>query len=161
MLRWKRNSMGSAMIFFFTILSSPFAIPDEKKNPFVGTWKLITFETRRSDGGVMHPFGKDLQGAHHLRCKRILVLPYHGEDRPLSLQGKGTKARRKRLGRHLKGALCYWERTTSTSMKRFSIFTSSIVCIPTGEAQTKRGSMSFRETGTRSKPRLCLWENCN
>ena len=44
-------------------LPPPFPLKGaEKENPFVGTWKLISFETRRSDGTVMYPFGKDLKG---------------------------------------------------------------------------------------------------
>ena len=31
-------------------------------NPFIGSWKLISFEFRRSDGQVTYPFGQDLQG---------------------------------------------------------------------------------------------------
>jgi hypothetical protein len=30
---------------------------------FVGAWKLITFEFRKADGGVIYPFGEQAQGS--------------------------------------------------------------------------------------------------
>ena len=47
MKNWKGNVMGVAVIFLCSILLSTPGIADERKNPFVGTWKLISFETRR------------------------------------------------------------------------------------------------------------------
>lgn len=32
------------------------------KNPFVGTWRLVTYEVRSSDGQVSYPLGKDAAG---------------------------------------------------------------------------------------------------
>ena len=31
-------------------------------NPLVGTWKLVSWETRRTDGEVSYPYGKDAIG---------------------------------------------------------------------------------------------------
>ncbi len=31
-------------------------------NPFVGTWRLISNETKEASGGTSHPFGKDATG---------------------------------------------------------------------------------------------------
>jgi hypothetical protein len=108
MLRWKRNSMGLAAFFIFINLSSPFAIPDEKKNPFVGTWKLITFETRRSDGGVMHPFGKDLQGLIIYDAKGYWSCHIMGKNRPAFASGQRDKGTPEEIRAAFEGALCYW-----------------------------------------------------
>lgn len=32
------------------------------KEQFVGTWKLVSFEFRHSDGGIVHPLGEDPVG---------------------------------------------------------------------------------------------------
>ncbi len=32
------------------------------ENPFIGRWKLVSFEFRKSDGQVTYPFGQDLHG---------------------------------------------------------------------------------------------------
>ncbi len=32
------------------------------ENPFVGTWKLISWEVTRPDGTIHHPYGKDVVG---------------------------------------------------------------------------------------------------
>jgi hypothetical protein len=34
-----------------------------KVAPIVGVWRLVSFEARRSDGEVVHPFGPDPHGA--------------------------------------------------------------------------------------------------
>jgi Lipocalin-like domain len=31
-------------------------------NPFVGTWKLVSWETTQPDGTIHHPYGKDVVG---------------------------------------------------------------------------------------------------
>lgn len=33
-----------------------------KKNEFIGTWKLLSFELRSQDGQVIYPYGKDAVG---------------------------------------------------------------------------------------------------
>jgi len=33
-----------------------------RKNEFVGTWKLVSFEMLRSDGQTVYPFGRDIVG---------------------------------------------------------------------------------------------------
>jgi hypothetical protein len=32
------------------------------QNPFVGTWRLVSFELRKADGEVSYPFGQDAVG---------------------------------------------------------------------------------------------------
>lgn len=32
-------------------------------NPFVGAWKLVAFEFRKDDGGVIYPFGAEARGS--------------------------------------------------------------------------------------------------
>ncbi len=34
----------------------------EESNPFVGTWKLVSWEVKQPDGTIQHPFGKDVVG---------------------------------------------------------------------------------------------------
>ena len=31
-------------------------------NPFVGAWRLVTFEFRKTDGSIVYPFGAEAQG---------------------------------------------------------------------------------------------------
>ena len=34
----------------------------EESNPFIGTWKLISWEVKQPDGTIHYPYGKDVVG---------------------------------------------------------------------------------------------------
>ena len=104
----KRTLLGGMVIFLFSILSGPFSIGAEKNNPFVGTWKLISFETRRSDGGVMYPFGKDLQGLIMYDAKGYWSCHIMGKNRPAFASGQMAKGTPEEIKAAFEGALCYW-----------------------------------------------------
>jgi hypothetical protein len=101
----KRKLLGVTVIFLFSILSGSSSIGADKNNPFVGTWKLISFETRRSDGAVNYPLGKDLQGLIMYDGKGYWSCHIMGKNRPAFAWGKGTPEEIKAA---FEGALCYW-----------------------------------------------------
>jgi hypothetical protein len=104
----KGTLLGLMFIFLFNILSVPFSIGAEKNNPFVGGWKLISFETRRSDGGVMYPFGKDLQGLIMYDAKGYWSCHIMGKNRPAFASGQMAKGTPEEIKAAFEGALCYW-----------------------------------------------------
>jgi len=104
----KRNLMGVAVIFLCSILSNTSSIGEEKKNPFVGTWKLISFETHRSDGTVMYPFGKELQGLIMYDAKGYWSCHIMGKNRPVFASGQMAKGTPEEIRSAFEGALCYW-----------------------------------------------------
>jgi hypothetical protein len=104
----KRNLLGVTVIFLCSILSSTSSIGAEKKNPFVGTWKLISFETRRSDGAVMYPFGKDLQGLIMYDAKGYWSCHIMGKNRPAFASGQMAKGSPEEIKAAFESSLCYW-----------------------------------------------------
>ena len=104
----KRNLLGVTVIFLCSILTSTSSIGAEKKNPFVGTWKLISFETHRADGAVMYPFGKDLQGLIMYDAKGYWSCHIMGINRPAFASGQMAKGTPEEIKAAFEGALCYW-----------------------------------------------------
>ncbi len=104
----KRNFMGATVIFLFSILSIITSLAEERKNPFVGTWKLISFETRRSDGTVMYPFGKDLEGLIMYDAKGYWSCQIMGKNRSAFASGQMAKGTPEEIKSAFEGALCYW-----------------------------------------------------
>ena len=104
----KRNLLGVTVIFLCSILTSTSSIGTEKKNPFVGTWKLISFETRRSDGAVMYPFGKDLQGLIMYDAKGYWSCHIMGINRPAFASGQMAKGTPEEIKAAFEASLCYW-----------------------------------------------------
>ena len=104
----KNKLLGLAVIFLFSILSGSSSIGADKNNPFVGTWKLISFETRRSDGAVMYPFGKDLQGLIMYDGKGYWSCHIMGKNRPAFSSGQMAKGTPEEIKAAFEGSLCYW-----------------------------------------------------
>ncbi len=104
----KRNLLGVTVIFLCSILPSTSSIGAEKENPFVGTWNLISFETRRSDGTVMYPFGKDLQGLIMYDTKGYWSCHIMGKNRPAFASGQMAKGTPEEIKAAFEGSLCYW-----------------------------------------------------
>jgi len=108
MKNWKGNVMGVAVIFLCSILLSTSSMGEEKKNPFVGTWKLISFESRQSDGKVVYPLGKDLQGLIMYDAKGYWSCQIMGVKRPAFISGQRDKGTQEEIKAAFEGALCYW-----------------------------------------------------
>jgi len=104
----KGNLLGVTVIFLCSILSSTSSIGAEKENPFVGTWKLISFETRRSDGAVMYPFGKDLQGLIMYDAKGYWSCHIMEKNRPAFASGQMSRGTPEEIKAAFEGSLCYW-----------------------------------------------------
>ena len=52
------------------------------RNPFVGTWKLVSFEVRRPDGKVTYPWGNDLVGRLMYTDDGYMSVAMMAADRP-------------------------------------------------------------------------------
>ncbi len=104
----KFKLIGLTILFLFSILLGSSSIAVEKNNPFVGTWKLISFETRRSDGTVMYPFGKDLQGLIMYDGKGYWSCHIMGKNRPAFAAGQMAKGTPEEIKAAFEGSLCYW-----------------------------------------------------
>jgi len=52
------------------------------KDEFVGTWKLVSFEARRSDGQIVYPFGRDVIGVISYDAKGNMSMQMMRSDRP-------------------------------------------------------------------------------
>jgi hypothetical protein len=52
------------------------------KDKFVGTWKLVSFEARRSDGQVAYPFGRDVIGVINYDTRGNMSVQVMRSDRP-------------------------------------------------------------------------------
>lgn len=51
-------------------------------NEFVGTWKLVSFEARRSDGQTVYPFGKVVVGVLNYDARGNMSVQLMRSDRP-------------------------------------------------------------------------------
>jgi len=63
------------------------------KDEFVGTWKLVSFEMRRSDGQVVYPFSKNVVGVVSYDAKGNMSVQLMLPERPafaINDQMKGT-----------------------------------------------------------------------
>jgi len=64
-----------------------------RKNEFVGTWKLVSFEMRRSDGQVVYPFTKNVVGVVSYDAKGNMSVQLMLPERPafaINDQMRGT-----------------------------------------------------------------------
>jgi hypothetical protein len=63
------------------------------KDEFVGTWTLASFESRRSDGQIVYPYGRDGVGVISYDAKGNMSVQLMHSDRPvftINDQRKGT-----------------------------------------------------------------------
>lgn len=57
------------------------------KDRFIGTWKLVSFEFRGSDGEAVYPFGKDVVGTIHYDEAGYMSAQLMRSDRALFVSG--------------------------------------------------------------------------
>jgi hypothetical protein len=52
------------------------------KDEFVGTWKLVSLESRRSNGQIVYPYGRDVLGAINYDARGNMSMQLMRSDRP-------------------------------------------------------------------------------
>ena len=74
----------------------------------IGTWKLISFEIRKSDGGIAYPFGENAQGSiSYTECRRVSV-QVMCPDRPQFTSGDQMKGTSEEIEANYKGFISYY-----------------------------------------------------
>ena len=75
---------------------------------FIGTWKLLSFEFRRSDGGVIYPFGKDAVGRLMYDAQGNMSVHIMSVNRPSFAENDQLKGTSKEIKSAFEGFIAYF-----------------------------------------------------
>lgn len=74
----------------------------------VGAWRLITFEFRKADGNVIHPFGERARGSIIYTEKGRYSAQLMRIDRPKFASGDQMQGTAEEIGANYKGCISYF-----------------------------------------------------
>ena len=80
---------------------------DMGKEQFVGTWKLISFEFRRSDGAVSYPLGQNPAGMIMYAAQGYMSGHVMRRDRPAFVSGDPLQGSAEEIQTALEGYMAY------------------------------------------------------
>ena len=75
--------------------------------PFLGAWRLVSFELRREDGEVIQPFGPDAQGSLIYAASGSFSFQIHRTDRPRIAAGDQMKSSEEETVLNYRGYVAY------------------------------------------------------
>ena len=75
---------------------------------FVGAWRLVTFEFRKTDGGVIHPFGAEAQGSIIYTESGRYAAQLMRKDRPRLKSGDQMKGTLEEVRANYQGCISYF-----------------------------------------------------
>jgi len=111
---------------------------DQESAPMIGTWKLISFETQRENGEVMHPFGKNAEGSliytEFGRFSVQLMRP----DRPQFASGNQMRGTTEEIKANYEGFVSYYGRYEFDRKKGFVIHRVEGSLFPNWEGQRQK-----------------------
>jgi len=82
--------------------------PTENALPFIGTWKLLTFESRTSQGDVRYPFGKAPEGSLIYTALGRFAVQLIRTDRPCFANGDQMKGTAEEIKASFEGCIAYY-----------------------------------------------------
>ena len=80
----------------------------EKAALFIGTWKLLFFESRTSQGDVRYPFGKAPEGTLIYTASGRFAVQLMGTDRPRFANGDQMKGTAEEIRASFEGCIAYY-----------------------------------------------------
>ena len=80
----------------------------ENPVPIVGTWKLVSFESRKDNGDVIYPFGEDAHGSIIYTATGRFAVQLMRTDRPRSKSADQMKGTAEEMGANYKGCIAYY-----------------------------------------------------
>jgi hypothetical protein len=99
------------------------------KDEFVGTWKLVSFEMRRSDGQTVYPFGRNIVGVGNFDAAGNMSAQLMSTDRPAFAINDQLKGTPEEVKAAFEGCISYFgtyevnkEKGTVTSHVKGSLF---------------------------------------
>ncbi len=99
------------------------------KDQFVGTWKLVSFEARRSDGQIVYPFGRGAMGVISYDTRGNMSVQLMRSDRPAFAVSDFQKGTPEEIKAAFEGFIAYFgtydvneEEATVTHHVRGSLF---------------------------------------
>jgi hypothetical protein len=78
------------------------------KDEFVGTWKLVSFEMRRSDGQIVYPLGRDVVGVISYDARGNMSGQLMRSDRPAFATNDFQKGAPDEIKAAFEGFLAYF-----------------------------------------------------
>jgi hypothetical protein len=79
-----------------------------EKDEFVGTWKLVSFEARQSDGQIVYPFGRDVIGVISYDARGNMSGQLMRSDRPTFAINDFQKGTPEEIRAAFEGFLAYF-----------------------------------------------------
>lgn len=79
-----------------------------REDQFIGTWKLLSFEFRRSDGGIVYPLGKDAVGVLMYDAKGNMSVHLMSRDRGSFIEKDQLKGTPDEIRAAFEGFIAYF-----------------------------------------------------
>lgn len=76
--------------------------------PIVGAWRLVTFEFRKADGNVIHPYGAEARGSLIYTESGRYSAQLMRKDRPRFASGDQMKGTVEEIEANYKGSISYF-----------------------------------------------------
>ena len=81
-----------------------------RSDQFIGTWKLVTSEFRRSDGTIIYPYGQDALGILTYDAAGNMIVQLMRADRPAFVSGDLYNGTPEEIQAAYEGAFAYFGR---------------------------------------------------
>jgi len=111
---------------------------DQESAPMIGTWKLISFETQRENGEVMHPFGKNAEGSLIYTKFGRFSVQLMRPDRPQFASGNQMRGTTEEIKANYEGFVSYYGRYEFDRKKGFVIHRVEGSLFPNWEGQRQK-----------------------
>jgi hypothetical protein len=80
----------------------------QERIPVIGAWKLVSFETRKENGEVVFPFGKNAQGSLIYTKSGRMSVHLMRSDRPRFASGDQMKGTTEEIKANYEGLISYY-----------------------------------------------------
>jgi hypothetical protein len=117
--------------------------------PIIGVWKVVSFETRRSNGEVTYPFGKDAQGSIIYTESGRFSVQLMRTGRPRFASADQMKGTSEEVEANFKGVISYYGRYEFDGEDGFVIHHVEGSLFPNWEGQGLKRYVEF--SGNRLK----------
>ena len=115
------------------------------KEQFVGSWKLILSEFRRSDGKVSYPMGKDIMGLIMYDPNGYVSAQMLNPDRPTFISGDHLKGTPEEIKAAFEGCMTYFGTYEIKENERMIIHNVEGSSFPNWEGQALRRYYEFSD----------------
>jgi len=130
---------------------------NQKSAPIIGTWKLVSFEIQRENGGVTYPFGKNAQGSLIYTQSGRFSAQVMRPDRPRFTSEDQMRGTTEEIKANYEGFVSYYGHYEFDKKKGFVIHHVEGSLFPNWEGQRQKRFYELSGNRLKLSTPLTLW----